>query len=68
MKLFEKTACLGGREKISLLDIYVSVYPLCGLCKLLRTDTGTKAVGYERILTFISKHKKKKKKLLQWLI
>ena len=59
MKLFERTTCLGGREIISLLDIYVSVYPLCGLCKLLRTDTGTKAVGYEWSLTFRSNQKKK---------
>ena len=59
MKLFERTACLGGRERISPLDVHASVCPLCGLCKRLRTATGTKAVAYEWSLTFGSNQKKK---------
>lgn len=60
MKLFERTACLEGERKFPCW-IYMYLYtPLCGLCKLLRTDTGTKAVGYEWSLTFRSNQKKNK--------
>ena len=58
-KLFERSVCLGGKEIISLLDVYASEYPLCGLSKLLRTGTETKAVGYEWSLTLRSNQEKK---------